>query len=128
MSLLELLQPGQGCAAVGLTWALVQDEAWHEAFAEGAYHTAGSHSLCPLFSFPMQEGSLWPSESTVSGNGIAEVRGMRARVPRHFPLRGVQHLMPLSLFSLFISLSAANLHSKTQRPPGSAILSAEGPL
>lgn len=76
----------------------------------------------------MQEGSLWPSESTVSGNGITEVRAMRVRVLLPFPLSQDAASHAFYPLSLFFSLLAANLHPETQRPPGSAILSAEGPL
>lgn len=106
------------CAAAGahwrrrqqhLAWASVKGESGHQPFA-GAEPPLQPDSLCALFSFPMQEGSLWPSESTMSGNGIAEVRATRVRVP--LPL--LRPWAAASHASLFSSLSAANLHPETR--------------
>lgn len=48
----------------------------------------------------MQEGSLWPSESTVSGNGITEVRATRVPLPFPPSRPAASHASrPLSFFS-----------------------------
>ena len=73
------------------------DRSWNEGLQKGMKTLGGDgyvHYLdCGLL--PIQEGCLWPSESTVSGNGIPEVSPSAAYPPSLSQVMEGDSLRPL---------------------------------
>lgn len=123
-----------------LTWALAQDETRREPLAaEAEPLQAVGLTLRSLLSTaggkPVAFGKHRVGEWNNGGEGAA---GAGAAAFPALPGRSISRFSPsfslqffiifFFLYLFFPHLSAANLHPETQRPPSSAILSAEGPL